>query len=329
MRYCAAFIAVTLLLTGCAQRVQIKSLQPAQISRAAVTKKIAVIAFKNDRVNLSGNIEAKIAQYRLDDKPYFTTVSRKDFDKVLKEQKIQDSGLVESSSMGAAASMIGAQAIISGDVATPSMKRVDYYETRTKCKKDQCWEERVYCINQTAALGAQIRMIDTQKGDIIYADSINKSASWSHCRDDSFVLPTLQMASEQLADAIAKDFVSKLAPHYVYAQVVLLEKPDLEYSDNQKLLLENALEYIKQNRYDKAQSLLTELIDSTAEKSYVPLYDLGVLKEAQGQLEEAQNLYKKADDLTVKPVEEINKAVLHIKDEIQASKQAYSQVNAN
>ena len=328
MKYSAAFITVALLFGGCAQKVQIKSLQPAQISRAAVTKKIAVIAFKNDRVNLSGNIEAKIAQYRLDDKPYFTTVSRKDLGKILAEQKIQDSGLMDSSSLGQSASMLGAQAIILGDVSDPSINRSNYYVNRTKCKKDQCWEESVACTKQTASLNAQIRMIDTQKGDIIYADSISKSDSWSHCRDDSYVLPTLATAAYQLTDRIADEFVSKLAPHYVYTQVALLEKPDLEYSDRQKLLLEGALESIKQNRFDKAENLLSELIDSTAEKSYVALYDLGVVKEAEGAYEDAKTLYKKADEVTLKPVEEISKALVYIQAQIEQSKVARSQIDA-
>lgn len=326
MKYISLLVAL-LIFGGCAQKVQIKSLHPAEISRAAVTKKIAVAEFKNDKVNLSGKIEAQIARYSIDGKPYFTTISRKDLDKVLAEQKIQDSGLTDNTA-GTLGSLIGAQAIILGELTNPSMQRSDYYVMRTKCKKDQCREEKVFCTKALAILSAQVRMIDTQKGDIIYADSLSRNGEWSHCKDDSYIIPSLEMAAQQLSDGISSDFVYKLSPHYVFMQVTLLEKPDLEYSDRQKLLLESALESIKQNRFDKAENLLGELIDSTAEKSYVALYDLGVVKEAQGMYEDAQNLYIKADTITLKPIEEISKALLHIQNLIEQNKTARLQIEA-
>jgi TolA-binding protein len=315
-------------MSGCAQKVQVKALQPAEISRSAETKKIAVSPFSNDTVNLSSKIEAKIAQHRLDGKPYFTTLSRQDLDKILKEQKIQNSGLIDPSTAVEVGKVMGAQAIISGSVGQPSSSDTSYYETRTKCNKDgQCWEIKVSCQKRIAGLAAEIRMIDTIKGDIIYADTINKTGEWAHCSDDSRPLPSSQMAAQGLADSIGNVFVYKLVPHYVYFSVELLESPDLEYSELQEKLLENSLAFIKQSRYDKAEDLLNRLVDSTGEQSYVPLYNLGVIKEAQGKYEESKALYIKADKLTIEPVEQINKAINHIDKIIDQNKKALSQIN--
>lgn len=315
-----------LIMTGCAQKVQIKALQPAEISRAAETKKIAVSQFQHDRVDLSGKIEAKIAQHRLDGKPYFTTLSRQDLDKVLSEQKIQNSGLIDQSTAVEVGKVMGAQAIISGSVGEPSSSDTGFYETRTKCNKDQCWEVQVSCTKRVAGLASEIRMIDTQKGDIIYADTINKTGEWKHCNDDSRALPSAAMAAQSLADNIGEAFVYKLMPHYVYFNVELLEKPDLEYTDQQEKILKSSLEYIKQNRYDKAESLLSSLVESTGEKSYVPIYNIAVIKEAQGKYEEAKELYSKADKLTVEPVEQINLAINHIDKIIEQNKLALNQI---
>jgi hypothetical protein len=315
------------MMSGCAQKVQIKALQPAEISRAAETKKIAVSPFNNDGVNLSGKIEAKIAQHRLDGKPYFTTLSRQDLDKVLKEQKIQNSGLIDPSTAVEVGKVMGAQAIISGSVGKPSSSDTRYNETRTKCNKNGCWEVQVSCTKRTAGLASEIRMIDTQKGDIIYADTINKTGEWAHCSDDSKALPSTEMAAQTLAGYIGTAFVSKLVPHYVYFSVELLEDADLEYSEQQKKLLENSLGFIKAQRYDKAEQLLARLIESTGEKSYVPIYNMGVIKEAQGKFEEAKALYNKADKLTIEPVQQINKAINHIDAIIEENKQALSQIS--
>ena len=324
-----AALAVSILATGCAQKVSIKALQPAEISRAAETKKIAVSSFENDRVNLSAKIEAKIAKHRLDKKQYFTTLSRRDLNKILKEQKIQNSGLIDQDTAVEVGKLMGAQAIISGSVGKASSSDTTFYEERTKCNKNSCWKIKVSCTKRLSGLSAEIRMIDTKKGDIIYADTINKTSSSKHCSDDSQALPSSEIASQRLASIISDSFVYKLVPHYVYFDVELLEDPDLDYNDKQAFLLENSLAYIKQNRYDKAEKLLLKLINSTGEKSYVPLYNLGVIKEASGRYLEAKALYSKADDLTIQPVEQINKAINHIDKIIQQHNTAMSQIKKN
>jgi curli biogenesis system outer membrane secretion channel CsgG len=315
-----------LLLSGCAQKVRVRALKPAEVSRAALTKKIAVTEFKNDKPNISGKIEADLSKSRLRNKQYFTMISRQDLNKVLAEQKIGSSGLIDPSTATKVGKLLGAQAIISGRTGRASSNDTRFSEARTKCNKNGCWEVRVSCMKRVAGLDAEIRMIDTQRGDIIYADTINKTRSWKHCNDDSRYIPSTTMASQQLAADIAATFTSKLVPHYIYYNVELLDSPDIDYTDQQEELLENALEFIKQRRYDRASTLLTRLINETHEKSYVPIYDLGVITEVQGQYKEAQLLYQKADNLTIKPVEQINQAINHINKVIQQNKQALNQL---
>ena len=70
------------------------------------------------------------------------------------------------------------------------------------------------------------------------------------------------------------------------------KKPDIKYNNKEEKLLELSLEYIKQNRLDKAEQFLVDLIDSTNQKSYVAFYNLGVIKEANGEYVYAQKYYK-------------------------------------
>ncbi len=319
-------IMASLFITGCAQKVRVKVLQPAEIARAAETKKIAITNFKRDKVNLSGKIEAKIAKHMLDGKQYFTTLSREDMKKILKEQRLQNSGLIDRRTAVKVGKLMGAQAIISGSVGKPTATDTRFYETRRKCNDNSCWDVKVNCVKRLAGLSSEIRMIDTQKGDIIYADTINKTAEYKHCNDDSKALPSTEMASASIADAIGNEFVYKLVPHYVYYNVELLDSPDLEYTDQQKLTLEGALGFIKQNRFDRGEELLSRLIESTGEKSYVPIYNLGVIREAQGKFKEAKALYTKADALTIQPVSQINEAINKIDQIMEQHKKAVDQI---
>jgi tetratricopeptide (TPR) repeat protein len=169
-------------------------------------------------------------------------------------------------------------------------------------------------------------MVDVSKGDIIYADTMNPTSVYKHCVDDSHPLPSREIAAQQLAQSIANNFSYRLTPHYRTFEVSLLEDPDLDYNDRQEKLLSVSLEYIKQGRYDKAERFLIDLIDSTAEKSFVPFYNLGVIKEAEGKYIEAKEYYENADNLMIEPVQEINLAVNRINSLIAKRKKTKNQL---
>lgn len=322
--------SVLIIMSGCSQKVAIRALEPAEIGRAASTKKVTVMEFANDRVGLSGKIEAKLSNKKIDGKNYFTMINRKDLDKIIQEQKIQNSGLVDVSTVVELGNLIGAEAIISGNAGRAALSDTYYTEPRVACADLKCKTFRTYnvrCTKRVVSLSAEIRMVDVAKGDIIYADTLQNSSQWSHCSDDSMTLPSKESAAQRLADDLAESFTAKLTPRYRSFEVVLLEKPDIDYTSGEKKLLEVSLEYIKQDRYDKAEKFLIDLIDSTRERSYVPFYNLGVIKEAQGDYVQAQKYYTAADGLSVEPVEEISGAYVRIRRLIQNTQKAKEQIS--
>ncbi|MEN8303021.1 MAG: hypothetical protein ABFQ64_02975 [Campylobacterota bacterium] len=292
-----------LFMSGCAQKVNMRALEPAEIDRAAATKKIAVANFSNDRVGLSGKIEAKLSRFKIDNKSYFTIVSRNDFNRIVEEQKIQNSGLVDQDTY--------------------------FYERRSRCADKKCKEliyYKVRCKKRVVGLSAELRMVDISQGDIIYADTMNRARTFTHCSDDSRALPSREMVVQELAESIANSFIYKLTPHYRNFRVVLLEYPDLDYNDKQEELLEVSLKYREQGRFDKAERFLIDLIDSTGSQSYVAFYNLGVVKEAEGSYAEAKEYYENADNLMVEPVEEINAAVIRIHSLIEKRERTLAQL---
>ncbi len=318
-----------IISAGCSQKITIRALEPSEIERAASTKKVSVAPFENDRVGLSDKIEVNLANQKIDNKNYFTTISRKDFDKIIEEQKVQSSGLVDATTAATVGNLLGAEAIISGRVGRVTSNDTHYFQERYRCADKKCKEMisyQVRCVNRVVGLSADIRMVDVAKGDIIYGDTMNKTATWSHCSDDSNSLPSSEMAAQRLATIMADNFTYKLTPHYRNFDVVLLEDPDIDYGKNEKKLLDISLEYIEQNRLDKAEQFLVDLVDATAQRSYVPFYNLGVVKEAQGRYKEAQEYYKRADELMVKPVEEINRATVRITDLIEKNDRVKEQL---
>jgi len=326
----AVMVLIGLIFSGCAQKVGMKALEPASVDRVAYTKKVTVTDFRNDRVGLSNKIEANLAGFRIDDKKYFTMISRNDFDKILKEQRLQNSGLVDPATATQVGELIGAQAIISGNVGRPTSEDSYFYEKRSRCADKKCTELVYYnvrCKKRIVGLSSEIRIVDVQKGDIIFADTLNDSSVYKHCSDDQRVIPSTEIAAQHLASSMANEFTYKLTPHYRHFSVALLEDPDTDYSDRAEELLDVSLEYIESARYDKAERLLKELVDETHSKSYVPFYNLGVISEAGGKYIEAKEYYEYADNLMIRPVDEINAAVVRIDNLITKREKTRSQLN--
>ena len=325
--------AVALLMSGCAQKVRIKALQPAEVGAMAAKKKVAISNFKNDKHGLSGKIEAQIAKHQLDRKRYFTVVSRKDLNKIVAEQKLQSSELMDEATATKVGKLIGAQAVINGEIASSSATTGRYTEAREKClkyTKEGCVRYkhyRVTCNTIQAEVSANINIVDVETGSIIYGDMINKEYNADSCKRGRVL--SKGQAINRLTTAIASQFVYKLTPNYVYFNVALIDKIELDnVTEKQEKTFENALAYIKAGRMDKSEKLLQGLLDDVNGKSYVVAYAFGVVNEARGKFDEAKKIYTMADDLTVEPVDEINMAITRIDKLIAKREEAKQQMNA-
>ncbi len=330
MRTSVLVLLGLLLATGCSYKVKVHALQPAKVDRVAKTKTIAVHPFSSDKIGLSSKIEAELSSKRVDGKNYFTIISRNDIERIFREQKLQYSGLLDESTSVQAGNLLGAQALISGVVSNANTFDSRYTQKRQKCVDKKCTEQREYsvtCLKRTSSVSAQVKIVDIEKGDIIYSDTLNGEKSWERCSDQSHTLPSSSQGLDFLSSSLASDFAQELSPYYSTFDVTLLDSPDLEYNDPQEKSLENALVYIERKRYEKAEELLSRLLDETEERSYVAAYNLGVIKEVKGELEEAMQLYALADSLTLEPVEEIDNAILRIKGSITSRKTAREQMN--
>lgn len=325
-------MTAAIFTTGCVQKIKMKVLEPAEVGRVANTKIIAVTDFKKDYgVGLSSKIETEISRQILDGKPYFTAVDRTEIDKVIKEQRFQSSGLLNEETSVQIGKILGAQALISGEITSTSSSDTSFRENRTKFRNpldplNTAYITTVYCKKRVIGMGATIKIVDVRKGDIVYADNLTKEKTYKHCNDDGRTLPSRQQGVERLANEIAKTFVAKLAPHYVYIEVELMEKIEFDASDSQKKSLEAALNWIKENRYDRALAILEKLNNELQGKSYAVLYDLGVVTEAQGRLDEAQKLYQEVDSLVTAPIKAVNVALTRIASTIAKRQKALAQI---
>ncbi len=320
------------IFSGCAQKVTIKALEPAEVARVANTKTIAVTPFKRDYIGLASKIETEIAMKKLDGQPYFKVVDRTAINNILKEQRLQSSGLMDEGTSVQIGKLAGAKALISGEVTSTSSNDSYYTETRTKCRNIMKCAETMYtynvsCTKRLIGMGATMKIVDVKVGDLIHAENVTEEKIYKKCTDQGQALPSKQQGLEHLANKVAKDFAFKLAPHYVYFKVALMEDVEFEISDAQKQQLKGALKYIELNRYEKAKEMLERLNEEFKGKSYSVNYDLAVIAEAEGRLEDAKKLYSLAESLVTEPNDEISRSITRVDQTIAKRNEAMAQIN--
>ncbi len=322
-----------LLLSGCTPKITIEALEPAEISQAAATQSVAISPFERDRVGLADRLTALMAAYELHPgERYFRVVERDRIELLLEEQRLQHSGLVDESKMVEIGRLAGAEALIAGGISSAGSSDSSYREERTEClERDgrRCVRERRYsvrCTRREVDLSAQIRMVSIEQGELIAARSYDEGAAWSHCQDQSGGLPSVQRGHALLADRIAQAFVAAITPRFYSYDVELIDKLDVSIPKPYADQFDAAIDFIKADRLDRGKMKLANLHRSTAGESYAIAYNLGLMHEADGELEQARALYRHADSIATSPVEAISTALMRIDRLITQRDEALSQM---
>jgi len=306
----------SIVFSGCATKVNTTTVVPAEINRAAKIKRIAVTNFTKDNIGLSPKVETELVSTKIKGKKYFVVANRGDLDKVIRESKIQSEDIFDTKTAVKIGDLLGVQAIVTGVVSKTYSEDQSFYEGRSKCGDKKCTytvDYKVRCTKRTVGMSGNIKLIDIERGDIIHTEGLDNTSVSKHCSDQSGGLPSKDALLNAMANTAAKTFVYKLSPHEIAYQIVLLEDPDIDYTDNEEKLLENFIIVMKAGRTDKGEKFAKQLVELTKGKSYVSIYNLGVIQELNGQTQEALKSFIAADSLVVTTVPEISKALTRIR----------------
>ncbi len=339
-----AGLVVVFLGAGCAQKVQVKAIKSAEVSDSSI-KNIAVLPFENDLVSQSSAIDSALENHTLNGKKYFNVIDRKNLEKIIAEKKLNDSGLVELINNDGSMGLKEIETLVTGEVAHNSVSPSYYFEERTdysQCVKNEvnskgktvCKEYKKYtvkCVSNLYVLTTNVKFIKVADSGVIFAKSFTENSKFSHCSDDSKILPVKEVVNTELASKIAKDLIKIVAPSYLYFSVTILDDEDIDFEKEQSKQLEVAIELIKKDRVEKANEMLKGLNNSLSSRSYTVLYDLAVTEEVLGNIYKANDLYREAENIALQRgevIDEISYAIKRVAQNISEFEKAQKQINS-
>ncbi|MEE9910177.1 MAG: hypothetical protein K4571_00505 [Deltaproteobacteria bacterium] len=323
----ALFIALCIgfiLLAGCATKIRVNMLQPAQYHEASLTKAVAVLPFSGPGGReFAAEMESVLAGIGIDDKQYFTLVDRASIDKVVSEMQFSHSGLVDEKTAVKLGKLVGAQGIYTGVVNGNSYDDTHYSERRQTCtqyeqKRDDkgrlyqgaCIRWRYYqvsCMKRVANFAVTPRLVDVTTGRVLYSRNLSAMTDSSGCEDTRPVQSEIVLL-EQAKERVKKEFRRDIAPYYVTREIRLMDSTDGIASKEAIDKLKRGLEYADKGRMDSACELWGEARNLAA-NSHALLFNLGVCAESRGDLDAALTLYRQSDRILGKPDDDISLAL--------------------
>ncbi len=336
-------LAGLFVLSGCATKVRVNMLQPAQYHEASLTKAVAVTPFSGPGGReFAAELEGVLSGIGIDDKAYFTLVDRASIDKVISEMKFSQSGLVDEKTAAQLGKLVGAQGIYTGLINANGHDDTRYQETRQECaryeqKKDNkgnvysvCAQWRNYyvrCVKRVATFAVTPRLVDVTTGRVLYSRTLSATTQSAGCADTRPVqseMVLLDQARAQVKDQFRRD----VAPYYVTREIRLKDDTAGIESKDAKDKLKRGMDYADKGRLDAACELWGEA-RNLAPGSFALLYNLAVCAESRGDLDAALNLYRQSDRILGKPDDDLSLALARVSEAIRNRAKLHEQLGGN
>jgi len=329
---CLIQAVLLVLLTGCATKIKVNMLKPAQYHQASLTRTVAVLPFSGPNGSgFAAEIEGVLGGINIDDKPYFILVDRASIDKTLSEQKFSQSGLIDPKTAVKIGQIIGAQGIYAGTITLAKAKDSPYTERRSECaqrqiKKDEkgnqsegnCLRYRHYnvnCVKRLAQFAASPKLIEVSTGKILYSRNLAGSSNSAGCEDRTAVKGAEELL-ETAKNMALRDFRKDVAPFYETREIALLDSTDGMNSTEAREKLKRGIAFAGKGRMDSACEFWGEASNLTPDAASL-VYNLGVCAESRGDVEAAYILYRKAEKLKGKPEDNIILAITRTSEAVK------------
>ncbi len=233
-----SIISVLILgLFGCAPSVKIPVTRPAEINLTGV-KRIAI----GDIGGKGGNTLSDLITQRLFESGYFEILDRQNLDRMMREHKLNISGVVDENTAVSMGKLLGASALIFGDCNT-------HYRRRTKISKPYKEKKggtyKYYYKYGDASVSTMLKVVDLQTGRILAVKNfMEKSSAETSEKNQWPEDPDRGSLIGKAINSTADRFMKMIAPYTEYVKVEF-ENPDIPES-------KTGINFAKAGQWDEA-----------------------------------------------------------------------------
>lgn len=293
--------------------IWVERIKPATFYMPGV-RKIAIVDFKGPEQ--SGSHIASLLQSKLMETEHFDILERDRLAKILDEQKLSMTGMMNEATASKIGKLLGVDALVFGEVTMYQVEpdeigsekvekkegtgKYEWVEEKNiftgkkqKVKREimrTVWVDQYYRIRR-GTVAVNFRVVDVETGKLLVAHSDSKSYSSGKVVEGSY--RELKPAGEILQDLssqLVEKFVRMISPHKV-SERRILESGSGKIYEGKK--------FAQAGLWDEAIACWKEAIQKMP-KVPAGYYNLGIAYEVKGDLDKAETLFKKAASLNQK-----------------------------
>ena len=229
----------------------------------------------------------------------YTLIGREELDQVLKEQNLSASGLVDETQAASIGKLLGADAIIVGDILSSTS---DARSTGSQYDPSSKHTVNVSCLTRTAATTVNMKVVSVTTGAILYTKTAQATAKNEQCGSEISKIETPLSLTDQCLVTAADELASAIAPRFVENGSDLRDVDVKAYKDLGKKARQDA----ESGKLDEAYAVYASILKEDPYNDAV-MFNMGILNDVVGNYQDAQEFYQKA--LAVRPDQDYSKAL--------------------
>lgn len=221
----------------------------------------------------------------------YEIIERTQLEKIIEEQALGQSGLMDENQVIAMGKLLNAQALVVGDVSYFHQDK-DYTTTREKKKDGKKIQVKVNCKKREVKVGVRLKVISAETGAILASTEADESTSRSQCEDSYGSLPTVNELVDEQLKKLSEKLANYIAPEYIKQDYELEKIKNNQFKDN----AEKAAKLAEDLKIDEAYVIYKTIYDQDAYNPEV-MYNLGILHEVVGNFQKSKEFYTSAIEL--------------------------------
>ncbi len=317
---------ITLFICACTpKQVSVKSLSPSLLHNKKIHN-VILEDFINDNINQANYLEEKLVNMQIENKRVFNLQNNYENVDAIVTGEVIDASLIYD---------------FYYDYET-DYRRCSRYEYKDKKRTSRCLEyreRRIPCERRNYSVKSKIQVLN-QNEEIIFSKIYTKGKRTNACFKNRYFYDPIfyrhlkidrkqDYYNSKLANAISRDFINDIAPHYVYDKVIIIEDfdDDKVYSKEIKEEFNIIVDLLENKNINLANEKLHHLNIDLHGQSYEVLYNLALSYEVKNELKKAKDLYEKArficnniENLKLINIA-INRTQTHLENKIKAKSQ--------
>ena len=241
----------------------------------------------------------------------YEIVERSQLIKIFEEQALAQSGAIGEDQVIQIGEMLGAQAIIMGNVDFYHSDE-KYTEKRTVKKKKKKTTKTVNCQKRQVNISVRARIISAETGQILGSTDARFESKKKKCEGDWGSLPTISEMMDEGLQKLSTDVANYFAPNYKLESYELEKVKEGKY----KKKAEKAAKLAENLKIDNAHIIYKSIYEQDAYNPEV-LFNLAITHEVVANFQKAEELYNMA--LQLKDEDKYTKALKRMEKNVEFS----------